>query len=102
MLPRPSGRTAKMFTDAQIASVRARLNLTSEQEKIWPAVEEGLRAIAWRRERLDAKTATLDPKSLDQLKSAMIPFLKILRTDQKDELRMIAHVMGIKKLAAQF
>ena len=91
-----------MFTDAQIASIRARLNLTSDQEQIWPAVEEGLRAIAWRRERLDAKTATLDPKSFDKLKSAMIPFLKILRADQKDELRMIAHVMGIKKLAAQF
>lgn len=104
VIPRPRhGGKATLFTDGQIASIKERLKLSSEQEALWPPVEAALRAIAWRgsRDQLDHKTATLDPKSLVKVTTALGPFLKKLRADQKDELRSIAHVMGLANLAAQ-
>lgn len=98
-----SGGKAMLFTDGQIASIKQRLKLSPDQEKLWPPVEAALRAIAWRgtRDRLNPKTATLDPKSLGKMTIALGPFLKLLRADQKDELRSIAHVMGLEQLASQ-
>lgn len=102
-IPRTVSRTAHLFNDAQIASVRERLKLSSDQQKLWAPVEAALRAIVWRgsRDRFDGKTATLDLRSLDQIKAAMPPFIKTLRAEQKDELRIIAHLMGLERLAAQ-
>lgn len=98
----PKGK-AMLFTERQIASIRERLKLSPEQEKLWPPVEAALQAIAWRgtRDQLNPKTATLDPKSLGKMTIALGPFLKVLRADQKDELRSIAHVMGLEKLASE-
>ena len=36
----------KVLTDARIAVVKAALELTPEQEKLWPALEEAIRARA--------------------------------------------------------
>jgi hypothetical protein len=101
--PRPVSQTPTLLNDAQIASIKERLRLTSEQEELWPSVEAALRAIAWRgtRETLNSKTATLDPRTVQNLKTALIPFLKQLRAEQKDELRMIAHLMGLERLGSQ-
>jgi hypothetical protein len=100
--PRPE-RKVKLFTEAQIASLKERLKLTADQEEMWPTVEAALRAIAWRGspETLNHKTATLDPRSLIKITLVLGPFLKTLRADQKSELRSIAHVMGLEQLASQ-
>jgi len=100
--PRPE-QEPTLFTDGQIASIKERLRLSPDQEEMWPAVEAALRAIAWRGspEKLNHKTATLDPKSLKKMTTVLGPFLKKLRADQKDELRTIAHVMGLEQLASQ-
>lgn len=100
--PRPEQK-AKLFTAGQIASFKERLKLSPDQEEMWPAVEAALRAIAWRgsADRLDRKSATLDPKSLLQITVVLGPFIKQLRSDQKAELRSIAHVMGLEQLASQ-
>jgi hypothetical protein len=102
-IPRAANRTANLLNDAQIASIKERLKLTSDQQQLWPSVEAALRATAWRgaRDKLDSKTATLDPKGVEKLKTALIPFVKNLRAEQKDELRMIAHLMGLERLASQ-
>ena len=36
-----------MLNDAQIASIKQRLKLTAEQERMWPAVEAALRKIVY-------------------------------------------------------
>jgi hypothetical protein len=97
------GHKATLLNDAQIASIKERLKLTAEQEQLWPPVEAALRAVAWRgpRERLDNRTATLDPKSLEKMTTALAPFLRKLRADQKDELRALAHLMGLERLTSQ-
>jgi hypothetical protein len=44
--PVPSQANFKVFTDARIGMVKAALQLTPEQEKLWPPVEEAIRARA--------------------------------------------------------
>ena len=39
---------AVLFNDAQLASIKARLRLTRDQEHYWPQVEQALRAISWK------------------------------------------------------
>jgi hypothetical protein len=101
--PRAASRTANLLNDAQIASIKERLKLTPEQQQLWPSVEAALRTVAWRgsRDKLNHKTATLDPKGVENLINVLIPFVKKLREEQKDELRMIAHLMGLEHLASQ-
>jgi hypothetical protein len=101
--PRAPGRTLNLLNDAQIASIKERLKLTPEQQQLWPSVEAALRTVAWRgsRDKLDHKTAMLDPKGVENLMNVLIPFVKKLREEQKDELRTIAHLMGLEHLASQ-
>lgn len=105
--PPPSSREraspASLLNEAQIASIKERLNLTPEQAALWLPVEEALRTVAWRGnpDKLDTKSATLDPRGIVQLKTALTPFLKTLNAEQKDELRMIAHLMGLGPFASQ-
>ena len=44
--PVPSQTDFKVLTDARIGIVKAALQLTPEQEKLWPPVEEAVRANA--------------------------------------------------------
>jgi hypothetical protein len=44
--PVPSQANFKVLTDARIGIVKAALQLTPEQEKLWPHVEEAIRARA--------------------------------------------------------
>jgi len=109
--PRQEARPGYMLNDAQIASIKARLNLTPDQEGMWPAVEAALRNIAYTHARdarrsAGAKTemAAIDPNSAEVqgLKSAAIPLIMSFSSEQKDEVRNLAHVMGLDQLAAQF
>ena len=51
---RPSAEDVAAFTDARVASLKAGLKLTAEQEKNWPAVEAAIRDLA--KERADRMT----------------------------------------------
>ena len=45
--PKPALRTAyTLLSDEQIAGIKERLRLSSDQEYYWPAVETALRAVA--------------------------------------------------------
>ena len=96
-----------LLSDAQIAGIKERLKLSSEQEHYWPSVEAALRAVARKinAERLSnphVNVAQLDPDcaEVQQLKSAAMPLLFQLREDQKDEVRKLARVIGLEKVAA--
>jgi len=104
--PQPP-KSYSVLSDAQIAGIRDRLRLTSDQESYWPAVESALRAVARRIQvaRLsnpNAGNMPIDPDSqeVQQLKSAAMPLLFQLREDQKDEVRRLARVIGLDKVAA--
>jgi hypothetical protein len=107
-----SNRARLLLNDAQIASIKARLHLTPDQESMWPAVETALRNIAYakthdspqRTAGGSAELASLDPDgaAVQGLKSAAVPLIMSFSDEQKNEVRNLAHVMGLDKLAAEF
>ena len=103
-MARPKRRPATLFNDAQIASIKERLRLSPEQEQYWPRVEAALRYIGWRhsRERTATRLPALEPDDVERVKAAAVPLIMSLREDQKREVRMLAHVMGLERIAAQF
>jgi len=107
-----ANRPGYMLDDAQIASIKQRLHLTPDQEQMWPAVAAALRNIGYAKARdaqrpgaaANAQLASVDPNSseVQDLKSAAIPLIMSFNDEQKDEVRNLAHVMGLDQLASQF
>jgi hypothetical protein len=103
----PAQKNYALLSDAQIASIKQRLKLTSAQEFYWPPVETALRAVARKihQKRQSDPNATgtpIDPDSeeVQQLKSAAMPLLFQLREDQKNEVRSFARLIGLERVAA--
>jgi hypothetical protein len=97
-----------LLSDVQISGIKERLRLSSDQEYYWPAVESALRAIArkihaTRQADPNATGTPIDPDAAEvqQLKSAAMPLLFQLREDQKQEVRTLARIIGLEKVAAQ-
>jgi hypothetical protein len=102
----PAQKPYALLSDAQIASIKDRLKLSSYQESYWPAVEKALRAVARkihasRQAEPNGGGAIIDPESAEvqQLKSAAMPLLFQLREDQKREVRSLARLIGLEKVA---
>jgi hypothetical protein len=97
-----------LLSDVQIAGIKERLRLSPDQESYWPGVESALRAVARkihanRQADPHASGMPIDPDSAEvqQLKSAAMPLLFQLREDQKNEVRSLARLIGLEKVAAQ-
>jgi len=109
---RHTNRPGFVLNDAQIASIKGRLHLSPDQERMWPSVESALRSIAYakahdaRRRGAAGSTdvASLDPDSAEVqgLKSAAFPLIMSFSDEQRNEVRSLAHVMGLDQLASQF
>jgi hypothetical protein len=106
---RPSARSPNVVNDAMIASIRRRLKLTAEQEKLWLPVETALRKVVYTRAAMNPQhgqspTAYIDPTSpaVQELKSAALPLLMRLNAEQKYEVKMLAFVMGLEAVASHF
>ena len=105
--PQPQ-KSYALLSDGQIAGIKERLKLSSSQESYWPPVETALRAVARKlhAQRQANPNATgapeIDPDSneVQQLKSAAMPLLFQLREDQKEEVRKLARIIGLDKVAA--
>jgi hypothetical protein len=96
-----------LLSDVQIAGIKERLKLTPDQESYWPGVEKALRAIArkihtTRQTDPSAAGTPIDPEAeeVQQLKSAAMPLLFQLREDQKREVRALARIIGLEKVAS--
>ncbi len=109
---RPSPEDLKAFTDARIAGLKAGLQLTPDQEKNWPPVEQAIRDMAkarqermaaWRerkdekvdaiaRIRARADAMTQRAADLRKLADAAEPLYQSLTDDQKRRLRVLAHM----------
>ena len=108
--PLAASRPGYILDDAQIASIKERLHLTPDQEPMWPAVEAALRNMAYKRAQQAAargaarnvQAAAVDPEAVQGLKSAAVPLIMSFNAEQKEEVRSLAHVMGLDQLAAQF
>jgi hypothetical protein len=103
----PPQKPYALLSDAQIANIKERLKLTASQETYWPAVENALRAVArkihaMRQTDPNGGGTIIDPdaEEVQQLKSAAMPLLFQLREDQKREVRMLARLIGLEKVAA--
>jgi zinc resistance-associated protein len=105
---RPSQADLNAFTDARVAALKAGLELTPEQEKNWPSVEQAIRDMAKARQeraaehrrereqhrpvdliqrlrdRADAMTKNAD--NLKKLADAAQPLYQSLTDDQKHRL----------------
>jgi len=117
-VPAPARRSANtrpeaILNDAQIASVKARLHLTPDQERMWPAVEAALRDISYSKTpahsaseaRVHGKqVASIDPNSseVQKLKYAAFPLLMSFSEPQKEEVRSLTRLMGLEQLASMF
>ena len=104
--PQPQKNYA-LLSDVQIAGIKDRLKLSASQESYWPPVETALRAVArkihaGRQANPNASGVPIDPESAEvqQLKSAAMPLLFQLREDQKSEVRSLARIIGLEKVAA--
>jgi hypothetical protein len=114
--PRAKRDSGELFNDAQLASIKSRLKLSEYQEQYWPPVETALRAIGHAAARgapsrttamgyaSETRLAQIDPDSAEvqQLKSAAFPLIMSMNDDQKQQVRMIAHVMGLERVASSF
>jgi hypothetical protein len=106
----PASPSNAVLNNAQIASIRERLKLTSYQSQLWPAVESALRDIAWQghpetnRKVASKGRGSIDPNSMpvQRLKSAAFPLIMSLSEDQKQEVRTMVRLMGLENLASQF
>jgi hypothetical protein len=103
----PVQKSYALLSDGQIAGIKERLKLSSSQESYWPAVENALRAVArkihaTRQTDPNATGAPIDPdaEEVQQLKSAAMPLLYQLREDQKREVRALARMIGLEKVAS--
>ena len=104
--PQPQKNYA-LLSDIQIAGIKKRLKLSSAQESYWPPVETALRAVARkihakRQADPNAPGVPIDPEAeeVQQLKSAAMPLLFQLREDQKNEVRSLARIIGLEKVAS--
>ncbi len=103
----PVQKSYALLSDGQIAGIKERLKLSSSQESYWPAVENALRAVArkihaTRQADPNATGTQIDPdaEEVQQLKSAAMPLLFQLREDQKREVRALARLIGLEKVAS--
>jgi zinc resistance-associated protein len=102
----PADRAA--FLDARLAALHAGLELTADQEKLWPAVESAFRdlhkTIADAREQAKSEPRPLDPiarlqqigdnqiargEALKRLAAAAAPLYSALNDDQKHRLPVL-------------
>ena len=112
---RPPRDSGMMFDEAQLATIKARLNLTDYQEQYWPPVAAALHAIGVRVAHEPVRPASayagegalagIDPDGpeVQQLKSAAFPLIMSMNYEQKDQVRMLARsVMGLEQVASSF
>jgi hypothetical protein len=110
-----SSRPGSVLNYAQIASIKKRLNLTPDQEPLWPAVETALRNVSYVGKAREIKVASLGNRTtgtgavtyidtnsaeVQQLKSAALPLIIRLNDEQKREVK--SNVMGLESVASLF
>jgi hypothetical protein len=93
----------RLFNDAQLVNIEAKLKLSANQRELWHPVESALRAIRWSHDPgHKERSLDLNSEELKRLKTAAVPLITTLREDQKEEVRTLTRLMGFEQLASQF
>ena len=102
--PPPKPRSNHVLNDSQIASIKKRLALTPEQERLWPAVEAELRKMEYSKKSPQggSRMASIDMSkvNVEGLKSAGYPLVMSFSDDQRRELKSLAHLLGLESVMA--
>jgi hypothetical protein len=92
-------RSNAVLSEAQLAGIKKRLNLTAEQERYWPAVAAELRKMEYKKDAAaqGPYTAAVDMSRVNVagLRSAGLPLVMSFNDEQKEELKGFAHLLGI-------
>lgn len=103
---RSARRSNAVLNESQIASIKRRLNLTPDQERYWPAVEAELRKMEYQRDpkAQGTRTASIDMSKVNVqgLKTAGLPLVMSFNDDQRQELRSLAHLLGLENAMSTF
>ncbi|OPY99145.1 hypothetical protein A5906_25735 [Bradyrhizobium sacchari] len=91
----PSAADLKSLTDMRVGIIKAALQLTTDQEKYWPAVEDAIRNRAMNRQARLQRLVELHDDAVDPLKDSNPVELMRRRAD-----RLIQRGDDLKKLAA--
>lgn len=101
--PLPKASNA-LLNDATLAGMKARLRLSRDQERLWPPVENALRVVVTklyeahkRNPSADIPPIDLEGTEMQDLKSAVGPFIRRLSEAQKNEVRSLARIVGLEK-----
>jgi hypothetical protein len=104
--PRVTAQDLNALTDARIAIIRSALQLTPDQEKLWPAVEEAIRARAKARQaRLESLTTGAADRGAD-FQHPVLGSIQAMRDRNPIEFlnrradALAQRADGLKKLAA--
>jgi hypothetical protein len=90
------------FTLAQIAEIKAGMNLRPDQEQYWPQVEVVLRDLArqFAAQKAGGKKIAIGAAEAQRLYWAAGPLVMSMTEDQKQEIRRIARTMGLAQVAS--
>jgi hypothetical protein len=104
---RPTHRSNAVLNESQLAGIKRRLNLTREQEHYWPAVEAELRKLEYKKDPKSSqgtRTAAVDMSkvNVEGLKSAGFPLIMSFNDDQRQELKSLAHLLGLESVISNF
>ncbi|MEZ5765381.1 MAG: hypothetical protein R3D69_14830 [Xanthobacteraceae bacterium] len=106
MLLRRQQASYTLLSDLQIEAIKERLKLSAEQERYWPPLEAALRGLSTRLHDMKQSGQSptrlaSDAEEIAQLKAAATPFFSRLSAEQKRQLRMLAHLIGLGRVVAQ-
>jgi hypothetical protein len=96
-----------LLDDAQIISLKSRLRLTLRQQKYWPRLEKTMRAAMnqlydyQKRGRAAGEAFDMNSPAVQNFIATSKEFLALLRDDQKEQIKSLAHVAGVESLFAE-
>jgi hypothetical protein len=106
--PKPEKPSRLLLSDMQIAGIKQRLKLTAAQEKYWPPMETALREVMVqiydyqkRGKKSGDETFDTESASITRLKETARALFAQLRTEQKNDIMMLARVAGVSSVVAE-
>lgn len=104
--PKPEKPSRLLLSDMQIAGIKQRLKLTAAQEKYWSPMEAALREVMvqiydYQKRGKKSGDETFDTDSVTRLKETSRALFAQLRTDQKNEIMMLARIAGLSSVVAE-
>lgn len=93
----PEKPTGVLLNEAQITSIRERLRLSPEQERLWPGAEDALRRLVTRlyRAQRSRSFSLPDEDEIAQIKAQAAPFIASLTSRQRNDIRLLAGIAGL-------